>query len=449
MPKKSKTKLVDVLKVAPQSLKIGDIVFFYDYRINEHDERYEKEFISHVAIVCRYEKGIPFIAHATFSKKRSSKKNKVELTPLRPFTNYLILRYQHEDLAQKAATIANNIVNMTIPYDVGRLASMTSFLESITSLDDGLEQNNQQFKNRAYLQPWKYWLRYRDKQQLFRDESLHGFRCDQFVITCFQMALCETFNEFTFAKTSHSFWPSLKSTNHSSDLINLQQQLYDDAISDEASTTHQQDPNDRPVACSFKSFVGRDLLQEQAIPYSSKTKSSPSILLHFLTQFDYGDGGRPENTPPFQVIGMIMPNQDKIGNHITDIQLPHQQIKISLETTRPAKRKKVMSAKRAPIIPQALIIQHQVVKRDATDFSEVTLLSQKTLDGMYGIDQWMETSLNHAFFSLGHQLAQTRKTQQTKSRRKHPKQKHTKLTLSVRKKLKIKRPQRQRGFARR
>ena len=168
----------------------GDILFFFNANAMNAKEQYD-----HVAICTAVNNGVPEIAHATFNATRTTKE--VKLTDLRPFSSYVVFRYQSQTrkLAKKAVEVAVKWSGIKVAYDFLRLKMMEDFLSSSSSLDDALKQNLQSYQQRGFLHSWKFASRL---HQPFHPESEHGFRCDQFVILCYQVAERLLYNKSQF-----------------------------------------------------------------------------------------------------------------------------------------------------------------------------------------------------------------------------------------------------------
>lgn len=321
--------LVSVVSAGSDTLKPGDIVFWCNYKVTQSEPKYEKHYVSHVMIHThihqnRDEYPIPYFAHATFytvgRKEKRTRVYKVESGILKPKFNYLVIRCHDKKLAQYAAEIATTLTQMNLTYDMERFEQMNTYLEQVDSLETALSDNRERYEQRAFLQPWKYWLRLHFFKRMFHQQSQRGLRCDQFVMLCYQMARCQQWLKEFEHLTIHSkiaFWPSLNAENSTTEddgnayLAEDQDRFEIFTASAKATTSHPQNDS-KPLACAFKPNITCDDLKlnlyqhsKQQLPYSSKTYSSPAILLKFLLDEYMTDGGTPEATPLFSLQGLM------------------------------------------------------------------------------------------------------------------------------------------------
>ena len=311
MPRVNTNKKRPFVAVSLDAIEKGDIVFFFNASAMSAKDQYD-----HVAVVTGFRRQgkrvVPQITHATFNKTKTIKH--VCETDLRPYASYLVFRHHNKKIAKRAAEVAQQWSQQGVSYDFKRLKLMRMFLSSVASLDDALKKNRDAYNQRGFLHSWKYASR---DEQLFRKGSLRGFRCDQFVLLCFQVAERFLFHSLYFKKQDQMEGNrvSLKYRNpiitknyiatHKSQLSIIEKPLR--KFLKKSNTTQVSTRPVVPVSAIFTRVVSHvDQLRESCAPLDPKV-SSPSVFLHYLTQGLFGGGGHPVNPDPgFVFRGVIL-----------------------------------------------------------------------------------------------------------------------------------------------
>jgi hypothetical protein len=293
------------------TIKVGDIVFYIDTRIIENGEGSP---YSHVGIVTQIIKDrkhvIPIIAHATSNEKY----RKVIESPLPTFASYYVFRYNNKNVNSKAVEIAQECVKQNIPYDEERFKAMQQFLKEYSdSLQKALSENQKKFNSREYLQPWKFLLRYFNNHLFIRQGSERGFRCDQFVILCLQMAELQIQDSNTIVHVAgKKLRPSLSHYNEEL-TANFFKAHSNQSMKKLSSQLVNRDVGRKALAVPafFKPEVSLKTLKELFFQLDPKV-CSPSVLFYFIINkmFDGGGGVVDIPTPGFEKIGVIIPNNN-------------------------------------------------------------------------------------------------------------------------------------------
>ncbi len=295
MPARKITKKRPFTGVLPGVVQPGDILFFFNPHALSNKDQYD-----HVAICTglkqRGKKVVPQITHATFNKTKTVQR--VCETDLRPYASYLVFRFGNEKIAKKAAEVARYWNSFGVRYDFQRLKLMERFLASSDSLDHALKRNLGRYNKVGFLQSWKFASRY---EQPFHQGSQHGFRCDQFVILCFQVAERLLSHQLLFKsqKAMQNCRVSLKYNNmrltklyrkkHPKQLSLLDKPLM--KYLKKSGFVKDSNQPVLPISTIFTPMVySKEQLVDGCLPLNPK-RSSPSVFLHFLSQAMYGGGG--------------------------------------------------------------------------------------------------------------------------------------------------------------
>jgi hypothetical protein len=302
-------------------MRLGDILFFFKADVKKSADQ-----VSHVALCTGFDGKTPKISHAIYNKTKTLKK--VITSRLRSCYSYLIYRCSDEGLTKEVAALAFKWSTLDIAYDFGREQAMERFLASSTDLDHALSRNVKAYLRREFLQGWKFAARHHSP---IRQGSQHGFRCDQFVILCFQVARILMTQRYyfrtlieqkvqwlslsyfnldasqTFVNNNQLRCMSVKMTNQVSDRVR-RKRLSANKTQEQRDEVGQ---NALSLATVFTSNVGNisQLYDDRALPLSPKVNSSPSVLLTYLDSFGSGGntgGGIITPSVAFAKVGVIL-----------------------------------------------------------------------------------------------------------------------------------------------
>jgi hypothetical protein len=172
----SKPRPINVFKTS--AVQKGDILFYYDpYAAKDEN-------ISHVAICVDVKDNIPLVAHSA----RSERINGVMCTYLRSEHSYLVFRCKNNLLAITAADVAYKWTTLgrKIPHEEEKKRGfMNDLYKDCDDMEDAVKKSADLYRQQGFLRALKFAIR---DDRPFKIDSLRGFRCDQFVVMCFQVA---------------------------------------------------------------------------------------------------------------------------------------------------------------------------------------------------------------------------------------------------------------------
>jgi len=317
--------------IASHDIHAGDVIFYFSVDAIQGNSNATS--VEHVGIcVGRDKKNIPQIAHATFGKTASH----VTITPLTALYGYFVFRLSEENdpkhrLKQRMVDIASIWASQNISYDFRRRQHMIAFLNQHTTVDSAVNASKKAFSDFGHYRALKFAIR---GEKPIKNGSSRGFRCDQFVILCLQVAELQLLNE----DINNEYFTPLSSPNHSYDWISITNphrdliresihQGYQWMLSDNRpikdyadqfyidlpsrKTKHQTiTTNIAPMMLLVAPYFIRALheIYHSRVPLNAKG-CSPSTLIKFLTDDDGGSG--------FTHIGIIVKKHlaEKFSDH--------------------------------------------------------------------------------------------------------------------------------------
>ena len=336
--------------IASKKIHPGDLIFYFS--LDNIQGKPNAHSVEHVGICVGHDKDlIPQIAHATYGKNTTE----VMITPLSALYGYLVFRLSEDNdpkhrIKKKMVDIATTWASQKIPYDFKRKQHMSDFLGRHDTIDSALKASKKAFTGNGDYRALKFAIR---GDQPIKKGSPHGFRCDQFVILCLQVAELQLLNQdvdeeyFTPLASPNNPYPWISITNPNRGLIRqLPTQGYQQILSHETpikdyakqfrsdfsqrKTKHEKIGKDTaPMIALAKPYFVAELqhFYPSRVPLNAKD-CSPSTLIQYFMDDDGGSG--------FKLIGIVV--KPYLAKHFPDHKIiEHDIIEKSIPKKQPVK----------------------------------------------------------------------------------------------------------------
>ncbi|HAG62116.1 MAG TPA: hypothetical protein DCL40_04340 [Coxiellaceae bacterium] len=339
--------------IASTNIHPGDLIFYFS--LDAIQGKPNANSVEHVGICVGHDKyHIPLIAHATYGNNTSQ----VMITPLTALYGYLVFRLSEDHdpkhrIRNKIVDIATTWASQEIPYDFKRKQHMSDFLKQHDTIHSALKASKKAFTGNGDYRALKFAIR---GDQPIKEGSPRGFRCDQFVILCLQVAELQLLNQdvhgqyFTPLASPNNPYPWISITNPNRGLIRqLPKQGYQQILSHERPikdyaeqfcsnsnfsdrrTKHETIGRDTApmmlLAAPF--FIGalQDIYHDSLVPLNAKDCSPSTLIQHFMDD----DGGSG-----FKLIGIVV--KQYLAKHFPDHKIiEHDIIEKSIPKKQPVK----------------------------------------------------------------------------------------------------------------
>ena len=427
--------------IASKNIHPGDLIFYFS--LDNIQGKPNAHSVEHVGICVGHDKDlIPQIAHATHGKNTTE----VMITPLSALYGYLVFRLSEDNdpkhrIKKKMVDIATTWASQKIPYDFKRKQHMSDFLGQHDTIDSALKASKKAFTGNGDYRALKFAIR---GDQPIKKGSPHGFRCDQFVILCLQVAELQLLNQdvdeeyFTPLASPNNPYPWISITNPNRGLIRqLPKQGYQQILSHETPIRDYAEHfgSDFSSRRTKHETIGRDtapmmLLAEpyfveelqrfyhSRVPLNAKDCSPSTLIQHFMDD----DGGSG-----FKLIGIVV--KPYLAKHFPDHKIiEHDIIEKSIPKKQPVKMdsegdifyRHTLQTLLLPSQPQAqsipfngldptqgitlyltLLLQHHQQLNDAQLEGIVRHMKRRQLsDAWKNLPPNSQTSLGHRLFHL-------------------------------------------------